>query len=169
VKETDMADDKPKKKGGILKWILLVFILLLLGAAGGWYYFFSTLPGSRNAALSAGDAAARPAAKPAELKDVLPTKDLQPFLVNLSDPLGRRYIKLTFEVEMANAEVGAEIDRQGAKIRDTVIMLLSSKSYADLVPTENKLQLQNELVERINRVLGGPKITRVFFTDMVIQ
>ena len=48
-------------------------------------------------------------------------------------------------------------------------MLLSSKSYADLSPAENKLMLKNEIVDRLNQILGGPKVTRAFFTDMVIQ
>lgn len=162
-------DDKPKKKGGALKWILILLVLLLAGGgAGGWYYFFSTLPGSRGASATA-DVTKVVTTANAPKSNSLATKELKPFLVNLADPLGKRYIKLTFEVEMVSPEVGAELDAQNAKIRDAVIILLSSKSYADLAPTESKLVLQNELVDRLNRILGGPKITRVFFTDMVIQ
>ncbi len=165
-------DDKPKKKGGILKWILILLMLLALAGGGVWYYFFSTLPGSKNAAaasVAGGGTVTKTVAAPSAPSNALPTKELKPFLVNLADPLGKRYIKLTFEVEMSGPQVGAELDAQNARIRDAVIMLLSSKTYADLAPTESKLVLQNELVDRLNKILGGPKITRVFFTDMVIQ
>ncbi len=162
-------DDKPKKKGGKLKWILLIFFVLLLagGGAGAWYYFFSGLPGSKGGA-GAGSATklADPAA--AQTKN-LQTAALEPFLVNLADPLGKRYIKLTLEAELATPEVADELSKQRPKIRDGVIMLLSSKTYADLASAENKLVLQNEIVRRLNQILGGPKVTRVFFTDMVIQ
>lgn len=161
-------DDKPKKKGGALKWILILLVLLLAGGgAGAWYYFFSSLPGSKGASAAAGGTKVVTTGSAA--KSNLTTKELKPFLVNLADPLGKRYIKLTFEVEMVSPDIAAELDTQNAKIRDAVIILLSSKSYADLAPTESKLVLQNELVDRLNRILGGPKITRVFFTDMVIQ
>jgi flagellar FliL protein len=171
VKENSMADnDKPQKKSGAFKSILILLILLLAGGgAGAWYYFFSSLPGSKNAAVEGGDSA-KVVVKPATPKaTVLTTKEVPPFLVNLADPLGKRYIRLTFQVEINSPEVAAEIDAQQPRIRDSVIMLLSSKSYADLAPMESKLTLQNELVDRINKVLGGPKVTRVFFTDMVIQ
>ena len=163
--------DKAKKKGGALKWILILLVLLLAGGAAGiWYYFFSFFPGSKNAvAVVEGSVAARATTSPSVPLSIQTTKELQPFLVNLADPLGKRYIKLTFAVEMSGPQVAGELDVQNARIRDAIIMLLSSKSYADIAPTESKLVLQNELVDRLNKILGGPKITRVFFTDMVIQ
>ena len=166
-----MADDdsKPKKKGK-LKWVLMIlFILLLLGGgAGAWYYFLSDLPGSKNASQSTEKAAT---AQPAQTKQAenLQTSVLDTFLVNLADPLGKRYIKVTFEVELSDPKVADELSRQKAKIRDAVIMLLSSKTYADLAPAESKLDLKNEVTKRLNLILGGPRITRVFITEMVIQ
>jgi len=168
-----MADDdgKPKKKGK-LKWFLLIFFLLLLlgGGAGAWYYFFSDLPGSKLAAQDAtdGGVAAPKAVKTPAVPNLL-TAMLDTFLVNLADPLGKRYIKVTFEVEMSGPEVAEELIRQKPKIRDSIIMLLSSKTYADLMPAEAKLDLKNEVTNRLNQILGGPKITRVFLTEMIIQ
>ncbi|MDL2271859.1 flagellar basal body-associated FliL family protein [Desulfovibrio sp. OttesenSCG-928-I05] len=160
-------DQQPKKKSKLKLILLLFFVLLLLGGGGAWYYFFSGLPGSRAAAApeATGETRTIPQEEPKDLTTtVLPT-----FLVNLADPLGRRYIKLTLEVEVVNKEVILEIEKQMPKIRDGVIMLLSSKSYADLMPTESKIVLKDELVGRINQALGGPKVTRIFFTDLVIQ
>ena len=90
-------------------------------------------------------------------------------MVNLADPLGRRYIKLTVDVEVNSPEAAAELERSAPKVRDAVNMLLSSKSYADLAPSENKILLKSEIVERLNQILGGPKVARVYFVDMVIQ
>lgn len=167
-----MADnDTPKKKGGKLKWILLFLFILILGggAAGGWYYFFSDLPGSRKASEGGGSAAAQPQTVKTPPVQNLQTAVLDTFLVNLADPLGKRYIKVTFEVEMTSPDVAEELSRQKAKIRDAVIMLLSSKTYADLAPAESKLALKDEVASRLNQILGGPKIARVFLTEMVIQ
>lgn len=161
-------DDKPKKKGK-LKWILLILILLLLGGGGAWYYFFSGLPGSRNAPEEdAGGATTTQTVKTPATPD-LQTATLDPFLVNLFDPLGKRYIKVTFEVEVVDPKVTEELLRQKPKIRDSIITLLSSKTYADLSSAESKLELKTEIVNRLNQILGGPKVTRAFFTDIVIQ
>lgn len=164
-----MADtDTPKKKGGKLKWILLIFLILLLigGGVGAWYYFFSDLPGSKKAGEA--DGAPRETVKTSAPQN-LQTATLDPFLVNLADPLGKRYIKVTFDVEISNPEVAEELAKQKPKVRDSVIMLLSSKTYADLAPAESKLELKTEVANRLNQILGGPKVTRVFITEMVIQ
>lgn len=162
-------DDKPKKKKGKLKWILLILILLLLGggSAGVWYYFFSDLPGSRNA--SEESASQQPQAVKPQVSPNLQTAMLDTFLVNLADPLGKRYIKVTFEVELADPKIAEELMKQKPKIRDSVIMLLSSKTFADLAPPQSKEELKVEVTNRLNLILGGPKVTRVFITDIVIQ
>lgn len=162
-------DDRPKKKKGILKWVLLLLFLLLLGGgtAGGWYYFFSDLPGSRSASEESGGAQPQTVKTPSAPN--LQTAMLDTFLVNLADPLGKRYIKVTFEVELADPKVAEELVRQKPKIRDSVIMLLSSKTFADLAPPQSKEELKVEITNRLNLILGGPKVTRIFITDIVIQ
>ncbi|MBG3876812.1 flagellar basal body-associated FliL family protein [Desulfovibrio oxamicus] len=164
----------PKKKSGKLKWIILILLLLLLGGGGGGgaYWWFVMRPAAQNAegapesANAEGKADAKGGEAPARNAKVakLPT-----FLVNLADPTGRRYLKLTMEVEVGSDATVKELEGQSAKVRDAVILLLSSKSYADLAPIESKLQLKNEVAERLNQILGGPKVLRVYITEMVIQ
>ncbi|MGJ3523939.1 flagellar basal body-associated FliL family protein [Nitratidesulfovibrio sp. D1] len=163
----------PKKKSGKLKWIILVLLLFVLaGAGGGAYWWFVMRPaaqpaeGSPEAAKTEAKADAKGGEAPGRNAKVakLPT-----FLVNLADPTGRRYLKLTMEVEVGSDATAKELEGQSAKVRDAVILLLSSKSYADLAPIESKLQLKNEVADRLNQILGGPKVLRVYITEMVIQ
>jgi flagellar FliL protein len=90
-------------------------------------------------------------------------------VVNLSDPAGNRYIRLTLDVEVISPEVIKELEAQNPRIRDAMIMLLSSKTYTELSTQAGKLRLKNEILDRINQLLGGPKITRAFFQDLVVQ
>ncbi|UZP66230.1 flagellar basal body-associated FliL family protein [Desulfovibrio mangrovi] len=164
-----MADeDKEKKKGGAFKWIILLLLLLILLGGGGfiaWKYFLSKPAADAEPQQVQMDQGAQGEVSPKDAQVVtLPT-----FLVNLADPLGRRYIKLTLDVEVVNPDVAAELEGAQAKVRDAVILLLSSKSYADLAPLENKILLKNELVTRLNQILGGSKVVRVYFTELVIQ
>ncbi|MCL1940237.1 MAG: flagellar basal body-associated FliL family protein [Desulfovibrionaceae bacterium] len=164
-----MADDDAPKKKSKLKWILLFFILLLIigGGAAAWYFFLQdmiSLPGSGGGSAST--------VKKVEAQPVGPvglTIALPQFTTNLADPLGQRFIRLNMEIEVADARVGEEITRQNARIRDSILMLLSSKSYADIATTESKLMLKSEITDRLNTILGPGKVYQVFITDMVIQ
>lgn len=162
-----MASETPKKGKG--KFIILLLLLIILAGAGFAGYKF-IMPMFFNSEQST--AAEQPATPPSggnALQNNNPVVSLPPFMVNLADPLGRRYIKLTVDVEVNSPEAAAELEKSSPKVRDAVNMLLSSKSYADLAPSENKILLKSEIVERLNQILGGPKVARVYFVDMVIQ
>ena len=160
-------DEVPQKKKGKIKFVLLFLLLLLLGGAGAAYYFGLVdrlLERWTGGGADAGQAQPEqaPAAKPS-------SASLPGFVVNLFDPLGRRYIKLDLELELVSPEVSREIQVQNARIRDSLIMLLSNKTFNELSTQEGKLILRNEILDRLNQALGGPKVVRVFFTDFVIQ
>ena len=161
-----MADEQPPKKKSKLKWILLLLLLVLIGggAAGAWFFVLKDkfMPGS------GGDKKVEKVEAKAS-KPMGTTVALPVFTVNLADPLGQRFIKINLEVEAADAKATEEIAQQNARIRDSIILLLSSKSYADIATTESKLLLKIEITDRLNTILGPGKIYQVFITDMVIQ
>ena len=164
-----------KKKGGLLKWIILLLLLIILGAGGffGYKYFFAGTAKATKAeeiASSQGEEAAQEeqAEEPAEQG---PTEmySLPPFVVNLADPLGRRYLKVAIDVEVINKTVANEIDKNLPIVKDTLLLLLSSKTFADLDSMEEKIDLKNEIVQRLNQILGKAKVVKVYFTEFVVQ
>ncbi len=158
----------PEKKKSSLKLIIIGVILLIVLAGGGffaWKLLSAPSGGAGGEAHQAANALESSAPAPGNVVSVsVPT-----FLVNLADPLGRRYIKLTLELEVANANVGKEVETQMPRVRDTINLLLSSKTYTDLASYENKILLKNEIMERVNQALGGVKVVRVNFLELVIQ
>lgn len=92
---------------------------------------------------------------------------LEPFIVNLQDNSGTRYLKLTLSLEVEGSQ--DEIDAQTVRIRDSLIVLLSSKSYSDIGTVEGKYQMRDEIVARVNQFLTKSKVKSVYFSDMVIQ
>ena len=88
-------------------------------------------------------------------------------MVNLADPNARRYLKIVLDVEMTgNPEL---LEANMPKIRDALLMLLSSKTSQDLGTLEGKILLRKEIVDRLNQAIGQAKVARVYFTDFVIQ
>ncbi len=183
-----------KKKSGFLKYVILVVLLLVLGGGGYFAYlkFFASKPAAPAAeapaateqkaeAPKAEEAQAPPAEEHAAPsghgeakgghggKDKAPSNNvaLDPFVVNLADPSARRYLKIVLDVEMTgNPEL---LDANKAKIRDALLMLLSSKTSQELSTLEGKILLRKEIVDRLNQALGQAKVARVYFTDFVIQ
>lgn len=88
--------------------------------------------------------------------------------VNISDPTGRRYLKLGMEVEV-NADVSAALQANSPKIRDAIIMLLAGKTFNDISSPDGKVLLKAEVAARLNQILGAQRVIRVYFTDFVVE
>lgn len=171
-----MADEngqEPKKKSGLMKWIILLILLLALGGGGYFAYlkFFAGNSDEKPAAEQTQQEA--PAEEGAAGGAGVPgtgfTVTLPTFVVNLADPLGRRYLKLGIDVEVVSEEATAELNKKQPMVKDALILLLSSKTYQDLSSMESKILLKKEIVDRLNQIMGGSKVLQVYFTDMVIQ
>ena len=165
----DEAPDKgeAKKKGGLLKWIILGVLLVVLGAGGFFAYQFFLAPKSENATeADAGKKGSQADQGPAGETSMV---SLPPFVVNLADPLGRRYLKIALDMEVTGVETAALVNKEMPKIKDKLLLLLSSKSYADLAPMSAKLELKTEIVSRVNQVLGQDLVKQVLFTEFIIQ
>lgn len=179
------------KKGSKAKKIVIILaiMLIMLAAAGGglyWWFFLRVATPADAADASAtsqsADAKGTGAAAKGSATDNAPRIERQSdlprstgkvlplpeFVVNLSDPSGKRYLKLGMEVEV-NADVSREIAAQSAKIRDAVIMLLAGKSFTDVSSPEGKVLLKAEVAARLNQILGAQRVVRVYFTDFVVQ
>ena len=184
--------EEEKKKSGFLKYIILVVLLIALAGGGYFAYvkFFAKPPAVAEAPADAKTDEAAPKAeeKPAPAKEEkkaeaghggaegakgekgkAPSNEvsLPPFVVNLADPNARRYLKLVIDVEMTGQPELLEANK--AKVRDALLLLLSSKTSQDLATLEGKILLRKEIVDRLNQALGQAKVARVYFTDFVIQ
>jgi flagellar FliL protein len=158
--ENDAPPGKnPAGRGSRRKWLIVTALVVGLGAAGFLGYF-----------LYAADSGDRPPVVAApEAPDI--KYPLDAFIVNLRDEngLGKRYLKLTMLLVAKGEESRAVLDRNTPEIRDTVLLLLSSRTCADVSSTQGKLQLKEALLSRINALLGEERVTQVLFTEFVIQ
>ena len=94
---------------------------------------------------------------------------LETFLVNLAGSRGRRLIKLSMELEVEDKESQEEIDHLRPKIRDIIIILISSKSYEEMSNPEGKEKLRNEIRDQVNLFLSKGKIMDVYFTQFIFN
>lgn len=113
------------------------------------------------------EAASTGGGKKAPLSERLVTLD--PFVVNLDDGGYKRFLKTRIELETKSPAKKAKLATQTAQMRDTIIVLLTSKRVEDLGGFEGKVVLKNEIERRLNDVLGEDEIQSVLITEFVIQ
>ena len=95
--------------------------------------------------------------------------DVEPFIVNLADTPEVRYLKLTVKLELENQEVSAELAGRTPQLRDTILILLTSKDAASIRTPQGKFQLRDEITQRVNSLLPKPGVRAAYFTDFVVQ
>lgn len=150
-----------KKKGSALKWIIIgVIAVLVLGGAGAGAYFFLF-----KAKTPAADKKVAEQAKP-QPAIFWP---MDAFIVNLVDNDGERYLKAVMQLELSDQAAVEELNLLKPKLRDSILDLLSAKTYKEMVDPIGKQRLRDEIALRANGYLTKGKIVKVYFTEFVIQ
>ncbi len=165
---SDQADAPAKPAGPPKqKTSKLVLLLLLVNLGGTGYGVFLAMQTAEAAAHAAPAAQAHEPEKPKN--EVGPVTPLEPFIVNLNEPDASRYLKATFELEVASAEVIAQLEKLKRPVRDEVLRYLSSLSVADTQGEAGKSKIQKEVITRIDRQLGGEQVRRLFIVEFMVQ
>jgi flagellar FliL protein len=102
-------------------------------------------------------------------KDGAPTFEFQNVVVNLAGTMGTRYLKTTFMVTGADANIRTLFESNKARLTDVTLNVLSSLSLADLEEPGAKNVLREKLVAAYNQALGHKVAEQVYFSDFVVQ
>ncbi|MCB0347736.1 MAG: flagellar basal body-associated FliL family protein [Bdellovibrionales bacterium] len=90
---------------------------------------------------------------------------LETFLVNLAGVRGGRLLKVTMSLEVDGVDVQNEVEKRKAEIRDTILILLSSKSFDQVSSRDGKDFLREEVRDTLNSFLTKGKVKSVLFTE----
>jgi flagellar protein FliL len=94
---------------------------------------------------------------------------LDPFVVNLADGSGKRYLRATVQLELAPEQVVETYDQRLPQIRDVVLTILSTKGFEDIRTVDGKMSLRTEIITRLNELFNNESVVNIYFTDFVIQ
>jgi len=169
------AAGEEEKKGLPIKLILIVVGVLAL--AGGGYFAYTNFFQEETVEESAeGDKKGEEGADGAdgEKKEELPPDvgvmfTMDPFVVNLAGSKGKRFLKVTTTLELSSPEVNPEFEENLQKITDSILVLLSSKSFEDVYSVQGKFKLKDEITTRVNRFLVVGHVKDAYFTEFIVQ
>jgi flagellar FliL protein len=181
-KEEGAAKTPPPKKTPIL--LIVAGAVLLLAVGGGGAYAWLKFKAPHNAEAKPGEAPAadaapaekgekvekgeKPAGQAAGVAKMGPIMDLDPFIVNLSDA-DPRFLKVTVKLELDGPGAKTELGDRLPQVRDAILVLLSSKDAQGLKPTAGKMQLRDEILQRVNSLLSAGQARNAYFTEFVVQ
>lgn len=157
-KEGHTQPEKKSSKITLIIIIVIVFLLLAGGGAAAYFLFFKdkSVSGAKKSAGSD---------KPL----VIVMFPMDPFIVNLIDNEGERYLKIVLQLELSDQNMREEVKLLNPKIRDTILDLLSSKTYKEMMDPIGKQRLRDEISMRINVNATKGKVLKVYFTEFIIQ
>lgn len=159
----DVVEGQPEgqRKRSYLHIVVMVVVVLVLlvGAGVGTALFIKQKSTAEEKKRSAAQVTAA----------IGPVWSMESIIVNLADGGGERYLKVAMQFEVATPEATKELDLVKPKIQDMVIDLLSSKTYADLADNAGKQRLREEIILRVNSIFAQGKVTKVYFTEFIIQ
>jgi flagellar FliL protein len=151
----------PAAKGGRRLILVVVALVVVLGGGGaGWFFVLG--PGAHKADAKE---ATPPPVEPA----VGALAPLDPFIANLADEDGKRYLKATIQVEFFAAQLPEGWNSRLPQIRDLLLTLFTSKTFAEVRTAQGKAVLRDEIINRVNRALKEDQVKAVYFTEFIVQ
>lgn len=107
-------------------------------------------------------------------------------IINLAEPTGRRYIRVNIVLEFMPTnpdyqsleheeqnhyleEFNHEIEEKLPIINDSLISMLSSKTFEEVYTADGKELIREELVTLLNERMPDHLIMNVYFTEFVVQ
>ncbi len=161
---TDAAAPAKKGKG---KLIPIIAAVVVLGAGGGGaYWYFVARPAA--AAAAAGAEEHEPEPEP-EATGIVP---LEPFVVNLADPGGGRFLRVSLSLVVKDEMVAKELEESAVvkgRIRSSLLELLAMQVSTTVVTPEGKAALKESIKEQIGHVAHEAEVSDVLFSEFVVQ
>lgn len=146
-------------KGGWKSTIGIVAVTAVVAVGGAWWWTQQT---------SAHEAPSAPVAHEAS-RGLLP---FEPFVVNLADVSGTRFLRTTIQLVLEPEEAVEELRETPVvlmQMRSAVLEVLAQQSATALVTPEGKAAVKAAILDRAGEILHGKKVADVLFSEFVVQ
>lgn len=154
------AEGAAPAKGGKKKFLIIGAVLVLALGGGGAYWFTAGASAAEGGAAKEEDNVERGIVK------------LDPFVVNLADLGTSRYLRLTIELLVKDAEVAEELEKNRVSLtqaRSAILELLTTQTSTELVKPEGKAALREAIKEAVSHAVKHLEVVDVLFSDFVVQ
>ena len=170
-KKASSTSEEGQQSNSSQKLVSLVLVLniIVLGVIAAFVWM--NLSKSKQAVSLADVEAAKNATEAEGAEDeIVESKFVkESFTVNLADSSGSHFAKVDVEIEVADDFVREELVRLKPRIRDFIVVVLSSKTYDQIASVDGRDFLREEIRNKINGYLTKGQVKNVYFTQFIIQ
>lgn len=180
AKPAEEGAEAPKKSKKLLI-IIVVAVLVLVLAGGAAFMLLKKEPHDDEEETAEETTKSKKKDKKAEAHPAI-FMNMDAFTVNLIPETGDQYLQVIMSLELEDATVEPLLKGQMPKIRNNIMLLLSSQKASELLPKEGKEKLAEGLRSEINNIIEPPKknkkgqiieaagpVKSVLFTSFIIQ
>lgn len=179
--EPEVVDDAPNKTRRV-PWLPLVIVLLvvpIITIAGMELVIIPKLKATLQEQSQVGPAEKAVVAEKSDSHggkaegkgsgDQFTSYKFDEMVTNLSGTMGTRFIKTSFEVSGKTPELGSLISTHRARVRDSIMTVLSSRTISELEAVGGRNSLRLDLIEAINSAVGQSVVEHLYFMELIIQ
>ncbi len=148
----DVIDEVPPSNKGFKIFIIAAIVLVLGGGGAGAYFAF----------------AGKGAPKRMKASEMGPMVSLDSIIVNLDEPGGNRYLKLSLDIEL-DVKLDESQMKLMPRIRDKVLVYLGSMTVGQVQKKEGKLAIKKTIKDEAEAVYGKGSVRAVYFKEIVVQ
>ncbi|MDD5558326.1 flagellar basal body-associated FliL family protein [Candidatus Methylomirabilis sp.] len=154
--------------GGKLKAIAIqagIFMALTGAAFGVNLYVLKPM-----LVVSGKEQAKEPPAKPKTERHAGKILLLDPAIVNIAGTNGRRYLKVTVQIEIPEEEkLVKEVEARKPLLSDRLIQILARKPLEEVTSAGSLEILKRQIADQFGKELGADRLQDVYLTEFVIQ
>ena len=109
-------------------------------------------------------------AKPKEEHHAGKILPLDPAIVNIAGTNGRRYLKVTVQIEIPEEEeLVKEVVARKPLLSDRLIQILTNKPLEEVTSAGSLQALKQQIADQFVKELGADRLQNVYLTEFVIQ
>jgi flagellar FliL protein len=155
----------------ILILLIGVTMVFMLGLGGGLFMMWNKLSAMETQAQASTEKGHQMGANTSvPVEELLgPIFPLDTFIVNLADKGGKRYLRVSIDLELDSEKLESEIKKRLPQIRDSILSILPTKRFEDISSAKGKTDLRDQMLASINELLARGQITNIYFKEFVVQ
>lgn len=93
---------------------------------------------------------------------------LEPFTISISEPGGKRFMRVTFSLQLSNGDAVSEVEENLVIMREAVYLFIRNRKASDFMVPENRVKTLSTLKRLLDRSIQNGRVEEVLITELSV-